>query len=128
MTNAQIRKHDRDHVFHTWSAQKHVNPLPIASGKGVTFRDYDGNEYLDFSSQLVNLNLGHQHPRIVAAIQAQAGTLATVSPKFANETRSEAARLISEVAPGDAQMVFFTNGGAEANENAMRMARHHTGR
>ncbi|MSV58923.1 MAG: aminotransferase class III-fold pyridoxal phosphate-dependent enzyme, partial [Actinobacteria bacterium] len=84
--------------------------------------------YLDFSSQLVNLNIGHQHPKLVAAIQEQAGKLCTVAPPFANESRSEAARLITELAPGDLNMVFFTNGGAEAVENAVRMARLHTGR
>lgn len=128
MTNIEARKRDAAHVFHTWAAQKHVDLLPVASGSGAVFRDHDGNRFLDFSSQLVNLNLGHQHPKMVAAIKAQAEELATISPRFVNETRSEAARLISEVAPGDLNKVFFTNGGADANENAIRMARKHTGR
>src|SRR5699024_6997656 len=123
----QLRK-DRAHVFHTWAAQAQVQPLPVAAGKGSYFWDYDGNQYLDFSSQLVNVNLGHQHPKLVAAIQEQIGTMANVSPKFANETRSEAARCIAEVAPGDLNKVFFTNGGADANEHAIRMARGHTRR
>ncbi|HWC68962.1 MAG TPA: aspartate aminotransferase family protein, partial [Acidimicrobiales bacterium] len=84
--------------------------------------------YLDLASQLMNVNLGHQHPRLVAAIQEQAGRLCTIAPSFANDARSEAARLITELAPGDLDMVFFTNGGADANEHAVRMARLHTGR
>ncbi|WP_022900208.1 aspartate aminotransferase family protein [Humibacter albus] len=124
----QVRGDDRAHVFHSWSAQAHINPLPIAAGEGSTFWDYDGNPYLDFSSQLVNLNLGHQHPDLVRAIQEQAGRLATIQPAMANDVRGELARRIAEVAPGDLNHVFFTNGGADANENAVRMARRYTGR
>jgi taurine--2-oxoglutarate transaminase len=125
---AQVRRDDRAHVFHSWSAQGLIDPLPIASAQGSYFTDYEGTRYLDFSSQLVNVNIGYQHPRLVAAIQEQAARLTTISPAFANDARSEAARLISEIAPGDLNRVFFTNGGAEANENALRMARLHTGR
>ncbi|OZM77449.1 aspartate aminotransferase family protein [Pseudonocardia sp. MH-G8] len=117
-----------DHVFHSWSAQARIDPLPIARAEGSYFWDDQGRRYLDFSSQLVNVNIGYQHPRLVAAIAEQAARLCTVAPGFANDTRSEAARLIAEVAPGDLDKVFFTNGGAEANENALRMARVHTGR
>ncbi|HET6663459.1 MAG TPA: aminotransferase class III-fold pyridoxal phosphate-dependent enzyme, partial [Acidimicrobiales bacterium] len=124
----QVRRHDRAHVFHSWSAQALIDPLPIASAEGSHFTDYSGKRYLDFSSQLVNVNIGYQHPKLVAAIQEQAGRLTTISPAFANDVRSEAARLIAEIAPGDLNMVFFTNGGAEATENALRMARLHTGR
>ena len=102
--------------------------MPIAGAQGSYFWDYTGKRYLDFSSQLVNVNIGHQHPRLVAAIQEQAAQLCTVAPSFANDKRGEAARLIAELAPGDLNRVFFTNGGAEANENAIRMARLHTGR
>jgi taurine--2-oxoglutarate transaminase len=119
---------DRAHVFHSWSAQGMISPLPIAGAEGSWFWDYEGNRYLDFSSQLVNTNIGHQHPKVVAAIQEQAGKLCTIAPSFANDVRGEAARLISELAPGDLNYVFFTNAGAEANENAVRMARLHTGR
>ncbi|MDF2091061.1 aspartate aminotransferase family protein [Knoellia sp. 3-2P3] len=124
----QVRRDDRAHVFHSWSAQGLIDPLPIASAEGSWFTDYSGRRYLDFSSQLVNVNIGYQHPKLVAAIQEQAGRLTTISPAFANDARSEAARLIAEIAPGDLNMVFFTNGGAEATENALRMARLHTGR
>ncbi len=102
--------------------------MEIVGGSGSYFWDASGRKFLDFSSQLVNLNIGHQHPKLIAAIQEQASKLCTVAPPFANDARSEAARLISELAPGDLNMVFFTNGGAEATENAMRMARLHTGR
>ncbi len=119
---------DRAHVFHSWSAQALLNPVVVAGGEGARFWDEDGKSYLDFSSQLVNLNIGHQHPKLVAAIKEQADKLCTVAPIFANDARSEAARLIAELAPGDLDMVFFTNGGAEATENAIRMARGHTGR
>jgi taurine--2-oxoglutarate transaminase len=124
----QVRRDDRAHVFHSWSAQALIDPLPIASASGSTFTDYGGKTYLDFSSQLVNVNIGYQHPRLVAAIQEQAARLCTIQPSFANDARSEAARLIAELAPGSLSKVFFTNGGAEANENAIRMARLHTGR
>lgn len=105
-----------------------IDPLPIAGGSGATFWDYTGKEYLDFASQLVNLNLGHQHPRLVESIQRQAGRLATIAPAFANDVRGELARLVAERAPGTLNKVFFTNGGTEAVEHAVRMARHHTGR
>jgi taurine--2-oxoglutarate transaminase len=126
--DAQVRKDDRDHVFHSWSAQGMIDPLPIAGGEGSWFWDYEGKRYLDFASQLVNLNIGFQHPRVVQAIKEQAGRLATVAPAFAEASRSEAARMIAEVAPGDLDVVFFTNGGAEATENAARLARLYTGR
>lgn len=115
-------------VFHSWSAQDLINPLNVVSGEGSTFVDDAGKSYLDFSSQLVNLNLGHQHPRLIQAIKDQADTLCTIQPAFKNDTRSELADLIAEAAPGDLNYVFFTNGGAEAVENAVRMARGFTGR
>ncbi|BDV31844.1 aspartate aminotransferase family protein [Microbacterium terricola] len=125
---AQVRADDRGHVFHSWSAQALIDPLPVAGGEGATFWDYAGTAYLDFSSQLVNLNLGHQHPDLVAAIQQQAGRLATIQPSMANDVRGELARRISEVAGDGFSKVFFTNGGADANENAVRMARLVTGK
>jgi taurine--2-oxoglutarate transaminase len=125
---ARVRHDDRRHVFHSWSAQALIDPLPIASALGSYFTDYEGKSYLDFSSQLVNVNIGYQHPKLVAAIQEQAAKLCTIQPSFANDARSEAARLIAEIAPGDLNQVFFTNAGAEANENAIRMARLHTGK
>jgi taurine--2-oxoglutarate transaminase len=125
---SRAKRDDRKHVFHSWSAQGLLDPIVIERAEGSYFWDEDGKRYLDFSSQLVNQNIGHQHPKLVAAIQAQAARLCTVAPPFANDARSEAARLIAELAPGDLNMVFFTNGGAEANENAIRMAKLFTGR
>ena len=119
---------DRAHVFHSWSAQGALNPLVIAGAEGSYVWDYEGARYLDFSSQLVNTNIGHQHPKVIAAIQAQAGRLATVAPQHANDVRGEAAKRIADLAPENMSKVFFTNGGADANENAVRMARLHTGR
>jgi taurine--2-oxoglutarate transaminase len=127
-TNDSIRALDTSTVFHSWSAQGALAPLPIAGGLGCTVWDADGREYLDFSSQLVNVNIGHQHPKVVAAIQEQAALLSTVAPAHANETRARAAQLILDRAPEGFEKVFFTNGGADANENAMRMARLFTGR
>ncbi|WP_227869966.1 aspartate aminotransferase family protein [Streptomyces otsuchiensis] len=124
----RVRRLDREHVFHSWSAQGHIDPLPVARASGSYFWDHSGRRYLDFSSQLVNVNIGHQHPAVVAAIQQQAAELATLAPGFAHEARGEAARMIAEVAPAGLNKVFFTGGGAEANENAVRMARLHTGR
>jgi taurine--2-oxoglutarate transaminase len=125
---SQAFANDRKHVFHSWSAQSTLNPLVVAGGEGAWFWDETGRKFLDFSSQLVNVNIGHQHPKLIAAIKEYADRLCTISPIHANDARSEAARLICELAPGDLNMVFFTNGGAEATENAIRMARVHTGR
>ena len=119
---------DRAHVFHSWSAQGSLNPFIIAGGLGSEVWDYDGTRYLDFSSQLVNVNIGHSHPRVVAAIQEQAAQLATVAPANGNLARGEAAKRILGLAGSSFGKVFFTNGGADANENAIRMARLTTGR
>jgi taurine--2-oxoglutarate transaminase len=119
---------DRAHVFHSWSAQAALAPMLIAGGEGSYVWDYEGNRFLDLSSQLVNTNIGHQHPKVIAGIQEQAGLLATVAPQHANAARGEAAKRIVELAPDGFSKVFFTNGGADANENAIRMARIHTGR
>jgi taurine--2-oxoglutarate transaminase len=98
----------------------------IAGAEGAYFWDYDGNRFLDFSSQLVNVNIGHQHPKVVAAIQQQAARLSTIAPQHANDMRGEAAKRIVELAGPNMGKVFFTNGGADAVENAIRMARLHT--
>lgn len=119
---------DRQHVFHSWSAQEALAPMTVTRAEGSYVWDGEGRRLLDFSSQLVNTNIGHQHPAVVAAIQKQAATLCTIAPAHVNEARSEAARLIAEVTPGDLNKIFFTNGGADAIEHAVRMARLHTGR
>jgi taurine--2-oxoglutarate transaminase len=115
-------------VFHSWSAQSTINPLMIRDAKGVYVTAEDGTTYLDFSSQLVNTNIGHQHPSVVKAIQDQAGVLCTIAPQHGYEARYRAAELILDHSFEGASKVFFTNGGTEAVEHAVRMARLHTGR
>ncbi|BBZ03532.1 aspartate aminotransferase family protein [Mycolicibacterium chitae] len=119
---------DRAHVFHSWSAQAKLSPMTVVAAEGSYVWDGEGNRLLDFSSQMVNTNIGHQHPKVVAAIAEQAAKLCTIAPAHVNDARSEAARLIAERAPGDLNKVFFTNAGADAVEHAVRMARLHTGR
>jgi len=132
--DALAKELDREHVFHSWSAQAGLDLPVIAGGSGTTVWDHAGNRMLDFASQLVNINIGHQHPAVVKAIQEQAATLATIGPATANLTRGQAAqRILSKASAssngsGEFAKVFFTNGGADANENAIRMARLHTGR
>lgn len=128
INNKQVYQQDREYVFHSWSVQGALDPLVIKSGKGCKLWDFDGKEYLDFSSQLVNTNIGHQHPKVVEAIKAQAQELTTIAPSTANHTRNQAAKRIIEVAPKGFSKVFFTNAGADAVENAIRMARIYTGR
>ena len=91
-TSSAAYRDDRAHVFHSWSAQNALTPLVIAGGEGSWIWSEDGTRYLDFSSQLMNVNIGHQHPKMVAAIQEQAGKLCTVAPGMAHDVRSEAAR------------------------------------
>ena len=124
---------DRARVFHSWSAQATLDPVVLAGAAGSKMWDADGTTWIDFTSQLVNMNLGHQHPKMIQAIKDQAERLCMVAPSFANDQRSEAARLIVEKANRDGsgghfEKVFFTNAGAEAVENAIRLAKGHTGR
>ena len=128
ISNDEVRQLDRAYVFHSWSMQGNLNPLVIAGAKGCELWDYEGNTYLDFSSQLVNVNIGYQHPRVLAAMKAQLEELVTIAPATANLARGEAAKRIVELAPEGFSKVFFTNAGADANENAIRMARLYTGR
>jgi len=128
ITNDDVRQLDRSYVFHSWSTQGNLNPLVIAGAEGCELWDYDGNSWLDFSSQLVNVNIGYQHPHVLAAMKAQLESLVTIAPATANLMRGEAAKRIVELAPEGFSKVFFTNAGADANENAIRMARLYTGR
>ncbi|OLD97867.1 MAG: hypothetical protein AUG91_10425 [Actinobacteria bacterium 13_1_20CM_4_69_9] len=124
----QVVEDAKRYVLHSWSVQNALDPIPVAGGEGRYFWDFDGKRYLDFASQLVNVSIGHQHPKVVAAIKEQAEKLCTIGPPMATEPRSTLARMLAEVTPGDLEMSFFTNGGAEANENAIRLARWYTGR
>ena len=128
VSNADAFDLDRAHVFHSWSAQGALKPLVFQSGQGSRIWDFEGNSFLDFSSQLVNTNIGHQHPKVVQAIQDQAAVQVTLAPQHASLVRGQTAQAISEIAPAGHHKVFFTNGGADAAENAIRMARLHTGK
>ncbi len=128
VSNDEVRQLDRAYVVHSWSMQGNLNPLVIAGAQGCELWDYEGNTWLDFSSQLVNVNIGYQHPRVLAAMKAQLETLVTIAPATANLARGEAAKRIVDLAPAGFSKVFFTNAGADANENAIRMARLYTGR
>lgn len=125
---AEVFAQDREYVFHSWSAQAQISPIPVAGSQGSYFWDYDGKKYLDFSCQLVFTNIGHQHPKVVKAIQDQAAVLATIAPQHANDARNQAAKRIVDLAGPSFNKVFFTNAGADAVENAIRMARLHTGK
>jgi len=124
----EIVRLNRKHTFFSWSVQKSVDPIPVAGGRGVYYWDADDRRYLDFSSQLMSLNIGYQHPKVVAAIQEQAARLCAAHPAAAHEPKGVLAERIAEVTPGDLNKVFFTLGGADANENAVKFARQYTGR
>ena len=124
----QIVEDAKKHVLYSWSVQDAINPIAVERAEGRYFYDYDGKRYLDFASQLVNVSIGHSHPKVVQAIKDQAEKLATIGPPMATESRSRLGKLLAEVTPGDLTMSFFTNGGAEANENAIKLARWYTGR
>ena len=125
--SAVIEAHRR-HYIQSWSVQGAATPRFITGGEGSWFWDSEGRRYLDFQSQLVNLNLGFQHPDIVEAIKKQAEKMCYIGPAMANDVRSELALLMRDITPGDLSRTFFTATGAEANENAIRLARHVTGR
>lgn len=121
-------KLDRAHVFHSWHAQRNLDPTEVVTGHGVWLKYGDGREMLDFTSQQVNVNIGYQHPKVIEGIKKQAELLCTVGPDYANLARGRAASLVARRAPEGFDKVFFTNAGADANENAMRAARLFTGR
>lgn len=128
MTGDEIVALTKKHTIFEWSAQAKVDPIPVAGAKGCYFWTPEGKRYLDFNSQLMCTNIGHGHPRVIAAIQEQAATLAYANPFMATEPRARLGAKLSEITPGDIDTFFFTNGGAEANENAVKIARMYTGR
>ena len=128
LTSDEILRLCREHTFYSWSAQEKVNPIVIDRAEGVYFWDPEGKQYIDFNSQLMSVNIGHGDRRVVDAITRQAERLIFAAPQFATEPRARLGALLAEVAPGGLDTFFFTLGGAEANENALRMARIVTGR
>jgi taurine---2-oxoglutarate transaminase len=128
MTGQEIVDLCRRHTIYEWSAQSAVDPIPVARSKGIYFWTPEGKRFIDFNSQLMCVNIGHGDERVVRAIQEQAATLAYANPFMATEVRARLGAKLAEIAPGDIDVFFFTNGGAEANENAIRIARMVTGR
>ncbi len=124
----EIVEKNREFTLFSWAVQESCQPIPIAKAKGTCFWDVEGKRYLDYSSQLMNVNIGHGHPKVIEAIKKQVDELAFVYPGAATRARGEAGEKLSEIAPGDLKKVFFTLGGADAIENAMKMARLVTGR
>jgi taurine---2-oxoglutarate transaminase len=118
----------KKHTLFEWSAQGAIDPIPVAGAKGCWFWTPEGKRYLDFNSQLMCVNIGHGDERVIRAIQHQAETLAYANPFMATEARARLGRKLAEICPGDIEVFFFTNGGAEANENAVKVARFYTGR
>ena len=128
MTGEQMVDLCRRHTMYEWSAQSAVDPIPVARAKGIYFWTPDGKRFIDFNSQLMCVNIGHGDERVIRAIQEQAATLAYANPFMATEPRAKLGAKLAAIAPGDIDVFFFTNGGAEANENAIRIARLVTGR
>ncbi len=128
LTAEEIVQLSKQYTFFSWSIQSTVNPIAIDRAQGVYFWDAKGKRYLDFSSQLMNLNIGHQHRKVIDAIKEQAEKLCFSHPGMATEPRGRLGEIIADVTPGDLKKTFFCLGGAEANENAIKMARAFTGR
>jgi taurine---2-oxoglutarate transaminase len=128
MTGEEMIALVKKHTLFEWSAQSKVDPLPVAKAKGVYFWTPEGKRFLDFNSQLMSVNIGHGDPRVIEAIHQQASTLAYANPYMATEPRARLGAKLAEITPGDIDTFFFTNGGAEANENAIKIARLFTGR
>jgi taurine---2-oxoglutarate transaminase len=128
LTAEEILRLNREYTFFSWSAQAKINPIVIDRAEGIHFWDPDGKRYIDFNSQLMSVNIGHGDRRVADAIAEQAHRLAFAAPQFATAVRGRLGQLLAELTPGDLNRFFFTLGGAEANENALRMARMVTGR
>jgi taurine--2-oxoglutarate transaminase len=127
-TGEEIVELCRRHTLFEWSAQAAVDPIPVARSKGIYFWTPEGKRFIDFNSQLMCVNIGHGDERVIRAIQEQAAKLAYANPFMATEVRARLGVKLGELTPGDIDAFFFTNGGAEANENAIRIARLFSGR
>src|SRR5213594_2694356 len=128
MTGEEMIALSKKHTLFEWSAQSKVDPIPVAHAKGIYFYTPEGKRFIDFNSQLMCVNIGHGDERVVRAIQEQAAVLPYANPFMATEVRARLGAKLAELTPGDIDAFFFTNGGAEANENAIRIARLFTGR
>ena len=128
LTTKEIVDLSKEYTFFSWSVQGQASPIPVERAEGIYFWDTDGKRYIDFSSQLMNTNIGHQHPKVVKAIQDQAAKLCFVHPGNTTDVRALLGKKLAEVTPGNLKKTFFSLGGAEANENAIKMARFYTGR
>jgi taurine---2-oxoglutarate transaminase len=128
MTGKEIVALARKHTLFEWSAQSKVDPIPVARAKGIYFYTPEGKRFIDFNSQLMSVNIGHGDERVIQAINEQAATLAYANPFMATEVRARLGAKLAEITPGDIDTFFFTNGGADANENAIKIARFFTGR
>jgi taurine--2-oxoglutarate transaminase len=128
MTGDEIVALSRQHTLFEWSAQSKVDPIPVARAKGIYFWTPEGKRFIDFNSQLMCVNIGHGDERVVRAIQEQAAVLPYANPFMATEARARLGAKLAEITPGDIDVFFFTNGGSEANENAVKVARLATGR
>src|SRR6202051_4339173 len=128
MTGQEIVDLTKKHTLFEWSAQSKVDPIPVAKAKGIYFYTPEGKRFIDFNSQLMSVNIGHGDERVIQAISKQAATLAYANPFMATEVRARLGAKLAEITPGDIDTFFFTNGGAEANENAIKLARFFTGR
>jgi taurine--2-oxoglutarate transaminase len=128
MTGEEMVALSKKHTLYEWSAQSKVDPIPVAKAKGIYFWTPEGKRYIDFNSQLMSVNIGHGDPRVIEAIHQQASTLAYANPFMATEPRARLGAKLAEITPGDIDTFFFTNGGAEATENAVKIARFFTGR
>ena len=126
MSQSETKRYDKEYVVHSWSVQSALDPLVITRTKGVYMWDENGKRYIDMTSQLMNQNIGHQHPKVIQAIKDQADKLCFVAPGVAYESRSFLGRALAEVTPGDLKRFFFTLSGADANENAVKIARMYT--
>jgi len=128
LSGEEIVRLTKAHTLFEWSAQSKIDPIPMASAKGSFFFTPEGKRYLDFNSQLMCVNIGHGHERVIKAIADQAAQLAYANPFMATEPRARLGQRLAALTPGDIDCFFFTNGGAEANENAIKLARQYTGR
>src|SRR6202047_468936 len=128
MTGQEIVDLTKKHTLFEWSAQSKVDPIPVARAKGIYFWTPEGKRFIDFNSKLMCVNIGHGDARVIRAIEEQAAVLAYANPFMATEPRARLGAKLAEIAPGDIDVFFFTNGGSEANENAIKISRFFTGR